>query len=113
MGRWLMHWFLSAVALMVVAKILPGIQVESFGAAMIAALVFGVVNGTVGALLKFFLLPFAILTVGLIYLAVNGMMLKLTSDFVPGFRVNGCVTAIIGSVLMTFVSYLLTRVAGF
>jgi putative membrane protein len=113
MGHLLIDWFLSAVALMVVTKVLPGIEVDSFGSAMIAALAIGIANVTVGAILKFFLLPFAILTLGLVYLGVNGLMLKLASDFVPGFRVNGCATAIVGSVLMSIVSYLLTRVVGF
>ena len=113
MGHWLIHWFLSAVALMVVTKVLPGIQVDTFGSALIAALVIGVVNVTVGVILKFILLPFAILTLGLVYLGVNGLMLKLASEFVPGFRVYGCTTAILGSVLMSIVSFLLTRVAGF
>jgi putative membrane protein len=109
----LIDWFLSAVALIVVTKILPGIQVDSFGSALVAALVIGIVNVTVGFLLKLILLPFAILTLGLIYLAVNGFMLKLASEFVPGFRVHGCSTAILGSILLSLVSYLLTRVAGF
>ena len=112
MGHLLINWFLSALALMVVTKVLPGIQVDSFGSAMIAALVIGIVNVTIGAVLKFFLLPFAILTLGLVYLGVNGLMLKLASDFVPGFRVDGCATAIVASVLMSIVSYLLTLVLG-
>ena len=98
---------------MVVTKILPGIQVDTFGSALIAALVIGVVNVTVGVILKVILLPFAFLTLGLVYLGVNGLMLKLASEFVPGFRVYGCTTAIFGSILISLVSYLLTRVAGF
>jgi len=112
-GHWLINWFLSAVALMVVTKVLPGIQVDSFGSALVAALVIGVVNVTVGVILKVILLPFAFLTLGLIYLGVNGLMLKLASEFVPGFRVYGCMTAVIGSILMSIVSYVLTRVTGF
>jgi putative membrane protein len=112
MRYWLIHWILSGVALLIVANILPGIQVESFGSALIAAFVIGLVSATVGLVLKIILLPFIFLTLGLIYFLINGLMLKLTSELVPGFRVDGCLTAVIGSVLLTLVDYLLNRLAG-
>ena len=112
MRGWLIHWVLSGVALLVVANILPGIQVQGFGAALIAALVIGIVSATVGLLLKIILFPFAILTLGLVYLVVNGLMLMLASGLVSGFRVNGFLTAIFGSILLSVVDYVLTRLAG-
>jgi putative membrane protein len=112
MRYWLIHWILSGVALLIVANILPGIQVESFGSALIAALVIGVVSATVGLILKIVLLPFILLTLGLVYFLINGLMLKLASEFVPGFRVDGCLPAVLGSVLLTLVDYLLNRLAG-
>src|SRR5580700_1953854 len=112
MGYWLIHWILSGVALLVVANVLPGIQVESFGSALIAALVIGLVSATVGLILKIILLPFIFLTLGLVYFLINGLMLKLASELVPGFRVDGCLTAVLGSVLLTLVDYLLNRLAG-
>jgi putative membrane protein len=90
----------------------PGIQVESFGAALIAALVIGLVSATVGLILKIILLPFILLTLGLVYFLINGLMLKLASEMVPGFRVIGCLPAVLGSVLLTLVDYLLNRLAG-
>lgn len=109
---WIAHWLLSAIALLIVAKILPGIQVDSFRAALIAALVIGLVSATVGLVLKIILLPFIIISVGIVYLLVNGLMLKLASAFVPGFRVVGCLPAVLGSILLTVVDYALNRVAG-
>ncbi len=109
---WIAHWLLSAIALLIVAKILPGIQVDSFRAALIAALVIGLVSATVGLVLKIILLPFIIISVGIVYLLVNGLMLKLASEFVPGFRVVGCLPAVLGSILLTVVDYALNRVAG-
>jgi len=109
---WLIHWLLSGVALLIVAKILPGIQVEGFGAALIAALVIGLVGATVGLILKIVLLPFIILTLGIVYFLINGLMLKLASEFVPGFRVNGCMPAVLGAILLSIVDYILTRIAG-
>jgi len=112
MRDWIIHWILSGVALLIVANVLPGIQVESFGSAMIAALVIGVVSATVGLILKIVLLPFIFLTLGLVYFLINGLMLKLASELVPGFRVQGCLPAVLGSVLLTLVDYLLNRLAG-
>src|ERR1035438_9512601 len=112
MRNWIIHWILSGVALLIVANVLPGIQVESFGSALIAALVIGFVSATVGLILKIVLLPFILLSLGLVYFLINGLMLKLASELVPGFRVYGCLSAVLGSVLLTVVDYLLNRLAG-
>ena len=85
---------------------------DGFGAAPIAALVIGLASATVGLILKVVLLPFIILTLGIVYFLINGLMLKLASEFVPGFRVNGCLPAVIGSILLTIVDYFLNRIAG-
>jgi putative membrane protein len=113
MRGWLIHWLLSGVALLIVANILPGIQVDGFGAALIAALVIGLVSATVGLILKIILLPFILISLGVVYFLINGAMLKLAGELVPGFRVDGCLTAIIGSILLTLVDFLLNRLAGF
>jgi len=107
--HWILHWLLSAVALIVVANIVPGIQVDSFGAAMIAAVVIGLVSATLGIVLKLLLLPFIILTLGIVYFLINGMMLMLASALVPGFRVRGWMAATIGSIVLTIVDYLLNK----
>jgi putative membrane protein len=109
---WIAHWLLSGVALLIVARILPGIQIDGFRAALIAALVIGLVSATVGLVLKIILLPFIVLTLGVVYFLVNGLMLKLASEFVPGFRVVGCLPAVLGSILLTVVDYVLNRVVG-
>ncbi len=113
MRHWILHWLLSGVALVLVSYVLPGIEVEGFGAALIAALVIGFVSATVGLVLKILLLPFIILTLGVVYFLINGLMLKLASELVPGFRVNGCLPAVLGSILLTIADYLLNRLAGF
>ena len=94
------------------AGILPGIQVEGIWAALLAAAVIGIVSATVGFVLKILLFPFAIISLGLVYLVVNGMMLLLASALVPGFRVRGFMTAIIGSILLSITDFVLTRIAG-
>jgi putative membrane protein len=112
MRYWLIHWLLSGVALLIVARLIPGIQVDGIGAALIAALVIGLVSATVGLVLKIILLPFILLTLGIVYFLINGLMLKLASEFVPGFRVDGCLPAVFGSILLTIVDYFLNRLAG-
>ncbi|HTA42160.1 MAG TPA: phage holin family protein [Bryobacteraceae bacterium] len=112
MRGWIIHWLLSGVALLIVANVLPGIQVDSFGSALIAALVIGLVSATVGLILKIILLPFILLSLGIVYFLINGLMLKLASEVVPGFRVSGCMTAVIGSIFLTLVDYVLNRLAG-
>ncbi len=112
MRYWILHWLLSGVALLIVANLLPGIEVDGFGAALIAALVIGLASATVGVILKIVLLPFIFLSLGIVYFLINGLMLKLASEFVPGFRVNGCLPAIFGSILLTVVDYVLHAIAG-
>lgn len=112
MRYWILHWILSGAALFLVAHLLPGIEVDGFGSALIAALVIGLVSATVGLILKILLLPFIILTLGIVYFLINGLMLKVASAFVPGFRVNGCLPAVLGSILLTIVEYVLNRIAG-
>lgn len=112
MRYWLIHWLLSGVSLLIVARIVPGIEVDGLGSALIAALIVGLAGATVGLILKVILLPFIILTLGLVYFLINGLMLKLASEFVPGFRVNGCLPAVLGSILLTMVDYVLNQLAG-
>jgi len=107
--HWLIHWLLSGVALLIVAQILPGIRIDGFGSALIAALVIGVVSATVGVILKIVLLPFILISLGIVYFLINGLMLKLASELVRGFRVDGCGTAIVGSILLTIVNWVLSR----
>jgi putative membrane protein len=109
---WILHWLLSSVSLIIVANILPGIEVDGFGAALIAAFVIGLVSATVGILLKIIFLPFIVLTLGIVYFLINGLMLKLAAAIVPGFRVIGCLPAVLGSLLLTLIDYLLVRLAG-
>ena len=112
MRYWIIHWLVSGLALLVVSRILPGIEIEGFGAALIAALVIGLVTATVGVILKIVLLPFILLSLGLIYFLINGLMLKLASELVPGFRVVGCLPAVLGSILLTIVDFVLSRAIG-
>ena len=78
------------------AQIIPGIEVRGFGAALMATIVIAIVNGTVGAVLKFLSFPLTLLTLGLFLLVMNALLLKLASLFTPGFAVAGFSPAAVG-----------------
>lgn len=104
----LIHWFISAASLMIVAFLFPGIEVRGFGTALIAPIVIGLVNATVGFILKLFTLPLTILTLGLFWLVINALMLQLASAVVPGFFIAGFWSAFFGAIVLSIVSSLLT-----
>lgn len=102
--RLILHWLLSALALVIVAKLVPGFHIRSFGAALIAALVIGLVNATLGFLLKVLTFPFIILTLGLFWFVVNALMLMVASTFVSGFVVKGFVPAFWGAIVLALIN---------
>ena len=107
MTRMLLNWLLSAVALMVVAHVAPGFYVESFGAALLAALVIGLINATLGLFLKIVTAPLTIVTLGGFLLVINALMLMLASSLVRGFQVRGFGAAFIGGIVLALVNMLL------
>jgi putative membrane protein len=98
--RMLLHWLLSAVTLLLVAHFVPGFHVAGLLAALIAVVVIGLVNATLGLILKLLTFPLTILSFGLFLLVINAAMLMLASRFVAGFRVDGFVPAFIGAALI-------------
>ena len=105
--RLLFHWILSTLAVWIVAHIVPGISVSGLGAALIAALVIGLVNATLGLLLKIITFPLTILTLGLFWFVINAVMLELAAYLVPGFQVRGFSAAFVGAILLSVVSSIL------
>jgi len=102
-------WFVSALALWLVAQIIPGIQLSGFGSALVATIVIAVVNGTMGVVLKILTLPLTVVTLGLFLLVVNAFLLKLASVLVPGFTVRGFWSAVAGSLILTILETVLRR----
>jgi putative membrane protein len=87
-----------------VARFVPGFFVRGFGTALIAAVVIGLVNSTVGALLKVVTFPLTILTFGIFWLLINALMLKFASVFVPGFEVQGLWPAFWGGLILSLLN---------
>jgi Predicted membrane protein len=103
----LVHWLISAVSLLIVAYIIPGIKVDGFSTALIASVVIGLVNATIGFFLKLITLPLTILTLGIFWLVINALMLELASALVSGFTVEGFWSAFFGAIVLSLVSTLL------
>ena len=84
----LLNWALSALALWVVSHLISGFHVSGWRSALIAALVIGFINATLGLFLKIVTFPLTLLTLGLFWLIINAVMIKLASAIVPGFHVD-------------------------
>ena len=106
--RILLLWVLNALALLVVTYLMPTIQVTGFGAALIAALGLGLLNTLVRPILAILTLPITVLTLGLFYLVLNGFLFWLASVFLPGFLVQGALSAILGAVLYGLIAWVLS-----
>lgn len=111
MIRILLQWLLSAIALLVVSQIVPGFNVQGLGPALWAALVIGLLNATLGLLLKIVTFPISILTLGLFLLVINGMMILVASSVVRGFHVHGIGPAFWGAVVLALLGMVIRAVA--
>jgi putative membrane protein len=108
----LLTWVLSAVAVFVAARVVPGVEVDSFGAALAAAAVLGVVNTVVRPLLVLMTLPVTILTLGLFLLIVNAACVGLAATLLSGFHVAGLGPAVLMVIVVTVVSGALSWLFG-
>jgi putative membrane protein len=104
MERILAHWVVSALCLLVVAHFVPGFFVRGFFTALIAAIVIGLVNGTLGLFLKIVTFPLTILTFGIFWFVINALMIELASAVVPGFVVTGLWPAFWGGLILSLLN---------
>ena len=107
MLRMLIHWVISALAVWLTSRVVPGFYVDGAAAALIAAVAIGLVNATLGLFLKVVTFPLTILTLGIFWLIINAVMLKLASAFVPGFNIRGFMAAFLGAIVLSLVNMLL------
>ena len=105
----LARWLINAAALLLIAYLYPGVMVESFLAAIIAALVLGLVNAVIRPILVILTLPVTVLTLGLFLFVLNALLFWLVAETVPGFRVTGFVAALIGSLLYSLITLVTSR----
>jgi putative membrane protein len=110
--RMLLHWVLSALAVWIMSRVVPGIHVSGPVAALIAALVIGFINATIGLVLKILTFPLTLVTLGLFWLVINALMLELASALLaPGFQVRGFYAAFVGAIVLSLVNLVLKGIA--
>ena len=102
--RMIINWLLSAIALLIVAYIVPGFHVSGFFAALLAAVVIGLINATIGLFLKVVTFPLTVLTLGVFWFVVNAIVLKLATWFVPGFNIYGFFPAFLGAIVLSLIN---------
>ncbi len=109
--RLFLNWVLSALAVWVVAHLVSGVYVSGWKSALIAALVIGFINATIGIVLKVITFPLTLITLGLFWLVINALMLELASALLsPGFQVHGFFAAFIGAIVLSLVNMLLKAI---
>lgn len=107
----IIRWIVNAIALYIVTRILPGIQLADFGSALVAVLIIGLVNALIKPILLLLTLPITILTFGLFALVINALLFMLAGNITPGFQVDGFGTALIGSILLSVITTILHSLA--
>jgi putative membrane protein len=105
--RLLVLWLIHTIALLGVAYLLPGVTIGTFGAALIAALVLGLVNTVIRPILILLTLPATILTLGLFIFVINGLLFWAVGSFIQGFFVAGFWWGVAGAILYSIFSWLL------
>jgi len=104
MAKAILHLLLNAAIFLILSKILPGFYVTGWGAAILASLVLGLVNATVGLILKIITFPLILITLGLFLFVVNAIVILLVAFVVPGLSINGFWPALIAAVIISAVN---------
>ena len=107
MWNLVVHWLISAASLVIVAHLFPGIQLQGIGPALIAPIVIGLVNATIGFIVKIITFPITILSLGIFLLVINALMLMFAAYLIPGFAVAGFWSAFFGAIVMSIVGMIL------
>lgn len=100
-----LRWLILSAAIMVSAYLFPGIEVNGFGTALFAALVLGILNAFFRPILIILTLPINILTLGLFTFVINAFLLMMTSGVIGGLQVAGFGSALLGSLIISLVSW--------
>jgi putative membrane protein len=102
-----LRWLVDAAALLLIARFIPGFQVRDFFAALLAVLIIGLINATLGLFLKILTIPLAALTRGISCFVVDALVIYLAGTMVPGFAVTGFAPAFIAALILAVIQMLL------
>jgi putative membrane protein len=114
MKHFILTWLGTAIALLITSKIVPGIILTSFAAALTAAVVIGLVNAIVRPILQILAFPITLITLGLFTLVINALTLWLASAITPGygFEIRGFIPAFLGSIVLSIVSGIINQIVS-
>lgn len=112
MGDMLVVWLVSSVTLFIVSRVYSGLEIRSFGTALVGALVLGLLNALLLPVLRFLAFPFIFITFGLFSWVLNAAIIMLAARIVPGFKVDGCLSAVIAAVLVAILNAILLWIVG-
>lgn len=110
--NFLIRLLISAIAAMVTAYVLPGVKINSFGTALVLAIVLAILNLLVKPVLILLTLPVTIITLGLFLLVINAVIIMIASSLVSGFKVDGFIWALLFSLVLTIVTGIMNSLAG-
>ena len=110
MLHFILTWVATAVSLLITAYFVPGFKIDGFTAALIGAVILGLVNAIVRPILVLLTLPLTILTLGLFLFVINAITFWLVAAITPGFFISGVLTPFIGAIVLTIVSSIVTFV---
>ena len=108
----LLHWLIVAVAIVIAARVVPGVRVDSWGAAFFGAAVLGILNAVVRPVLAFLTFPLTILTLGLFIFVLNAIVFSLAAWLSPKVQVRGFWAALFASIVVSLVSMVGDRLVG-
>lgn len=106
----LISWIVTTLAILVVTHVIPGVRVSSLGAAIFAAAILGILNALVRPILVILTLPLTIVTLGLFLFVINALMFQLAGAIVPGFHVDSFWSALLGSLIVSIIAYIVSSV---
>jgi len=112
MGRFIIKTLSTAVAVLVAAYVLKGVQVQDVQTALLVALVLGLLNSFIRPILVILTIPITVITLGLFLIVINYFIIRLTTQIVPGFAVAGWLPALLFSIVVSIVSSIIEAIAG-
>lgn len=106
----ILRWVLYALAIMIIAWLIPGIETEGFISALIVTLVIAIINAVIKPVINLITLPVNIFTLGIFGLIINALLFWLAGTIVPGFEVNGFLSALLGSIILSALGLAINRI---
>ncbi len=112
MMSYIVQIIITSLILLLMAKMVKGVEIDSWGSALIAAVILGFVNAFVKPLMIFLTIPLTIITLGLFLLVINALVLQLVAALSPGVRISGFGQAVLGSIVLTILNLLALMLLG-